>query len=89
MSYLNILIEVILEFLEDGVARLFVALEIVAVFKLLDSLFLFAAESFWNIHTDINNKIALSATIALNSGQAFTSQTECLSWLCSIFQLYL
>ena len=83
------LIEIVLKALEDRVFGLLVALEVVTVAELFNSLLLFTTERTWYIDTDVYHEIALAGTIALYSRQSLTAQTECLAGLCSIIELYL
>ena len=84
-----ILIKVILESLEDGVACLLVTLEVVAVLELFNGLLLLTAECFRYIDADIYYQVALTAAITLNSRQSLSSQTQGLARLCTVIEFHL
>ena len=80
--------KVILELLEDGIAGLLVALEVVTVTERLDGLLLLTRESPRHIDTDVHHEVTLATAIALYSGQTFATQTEGLARLGTVLQFH-
>ncbi len=67
------LVEVVFETLENRFARLFIALEVIAVFERLECMFLFARKSLRYIYADIDYQVASAVAIALYGGKTFAS----------------
>ena len=84
----SFLVEIVLEALEDGVLRLLVALEVVAVLKVLDGFLLLAAQGLRHIHADVDHQVATSITVTLYGGQSLAAQAEGLAGLCAAVNLY-
>ena len=55
--------KVILELLEDGIAGLLVALEVVTVTERLDGLLLLTRECSWHIDTDVHHEVTLATAM--------------------------
>lgn len=67
------LVEVIFETLENRLTRLFIALEVIAVFERLECMFLFMGKSLRHIYADIDYQVASAAAIALYGGKTFAA----------------
>ena len=71
--FMYYLVEVVFEALEDGLLRLLVALEVVAVLESLHGFLLIAAQRLGNVHADVDHQVALAAAVALYHGQSLAT----------------
>ena len=67
------LVEIILELVEDRLFGLLVTLEVLAVAQAFDGFVLFLCESLRYKYADVDNQIACSLAVALNSGESFST----------------
>ena len=67
------LTEIILEFVEDGLLRRCVALEIVALAEVLEGFLFRTAELFRHIYGDVHHEVSTSVPIALHGWKSFSA----------------
>ena len=86
-SYILVSVEVASELLEDGLLRIGVSLEVVALLHLLECLLLVLREGLRHVDADVDHQVAVAVAVTLNGRQSLASQTESLAWLCARFYL--
>ena len=81
--------EIVLEFVENALLRLRVALEVVAVAHLLQLVLLVAAQGLRHVDADVHNDVAAAVAVAFHHGQTLAAQPLGGAGLGAGFDVYL